>query len=195
MTTPVNRQRTPAAATEAERAAEFVGVYQWRVWRMRRQSAVLFLAGRKRCELNAESAPPDQQAPSTKRALAFSCHLSLARAGDDEPLDEPRGGRGGGAPGRGNGGPPDGGGDTRPRGGDHQVSQDTQNLNFATTAPASRSVRRRRAASECWVIIHDDHSCRQQARCDCTHPPSHTASMCGGSVGYACRGRSCSTRE
>ena len=56
---------------------------------------------------------------SNKRALAFSCHLSLARAGNDEPLDEPRGGRGGGAPGRGNGGPPDGGGDTRPRGGPH----------------------------------------------------------------------------
>ena len=45
------------------------------------------------------------------------------------------------------------------------------------------------------VIIHDDHSCRQQARCDCTHPPSHTASMCGGSVGCACRRRSRSTRE
>ena len=54
------------------------------------------------------------------------------------------------------------------------------------------------------VIIHDDHSCRQQARCDCTHPPSPcdcthppspTASMCGGSVGCACRRRSRSTRE
>ena len=138
---------------------------------------------------------PTKHRAATKRALAFSCHLSLARAGNDEPLDEPRGGRGGGACGGGDGGPPDGGGDTRPRGGDHQVSQDTQNLNFATTAPASRSVRRRRAASECWVIIHDDHSCRQQARCDCPHPPSHTASMCGGSVGCACRRRSRSTRE
>ena len=45
--------------------------------------------------------------------------VTRARAGNDEPLDEPRGGRGGGAPGRGNGGPPDGGGDTRPRGGPH----------------------------------------------------------------------------
>ena len=63
---------------------------------------------------------------SNKRALAFSCHLSLARAGNDEPLDEPRGGRGGGAPGRGNGGPPDGGGDTRARGARHAVNRNLQ---------------------------------------------------------------------
>ena len=93
---------------------------------------------------------PTKHQAATKRALAFSCHLSLARAGNDEPLDEPRGGRGGGAPGRGNGGPPDGGGDTRPRGGLHAVNRNVKLIQKITSPrqrpPASRAARRRRAA-------------------------------------------------